>query len=44
VASVLTTGFLTPGQMAFLVALGGGAGLLGAIASRRRERLDTSEG
>jgi cell division transport system permease protein len=44
VASVLTTGFLTPGQMAFLVALGGGAGLLGAIASLRRERLDTSEG
>lgn len=44
VASVLTTGFLTPGQMAFLVLLGGGAGLLGAIASLRRERLDTSEG
>lgn len=44
VASVLTTGFLTPGQTAFLVLLGGGAGLLGAIASLRRERLDTSEG
>lgn len=44
VASVLTTGFLTPAQAAFLVALGGGAGLLGAIASLRRERLDTSEG
>lgn len=44
VASVLTTGFLTPGQAAFLVLLGGGAGLLGAIASLRRERLDTSEG
>lgn len=43
-ASVLTTGFLTPGQAAFLVLLGGGAGLLGAIASLRRERLDTSEG
>ena len=43
-ASVLTTGFLTPAQMAFLVLLGGGAGLLGAIASLRRERLDTSEG
>ncbi|HWN40860.1 MAG TPA: permease-like cell division protein FtsX [Thermoanaerobaculia bacterium] len=43
-ASVLTTGFLTPGQTAFLVLLGGGAGLLGAIASLRRERLDTSEG
>ncbi len=43
-ASVLTTGFLTPGQAAFLVLLGGGAGLIGAIASLRRERLDTSEG
>jgi cell division transport system permease protein len=43
-ASVLTTGFLTPGQAASLVLLGGGAGLLGAIASLRRERLDTSEG
>ncbi|MFL6293504.1 MAG: cell division protein FtsX [Thermoanaerobaculia bacterium] len=43
-ASVLTTGFLTPGQAAFLVLLGGGAGLLGAIASLRRERLDSSEG
>jgi cell division transport system permease protein len=43
-ASVLTTGFLTPGQMAFLVLVGGGAGLLGAIASLRRERLDSSEG
>lgn len=43
-ASVLTTGFLTPGQAAFLVLLGGGAGMLGAIASLRRERLDTSEG
>ena len=43
-ASVLTTGFLTPSQAAFLVLLGGGAGLLGAIASLRRERLDTSEG
>lgn len=43
-ASVLTTGFLTPGQAAFLVLLGGGAGLLGAIASLRRERLDTAEG
>ncbi|HET9227398.1 MAG TPA: permease-like cell division protein FtsX [Thermoanaerobaculia bacterium] len=43
-ASVLTTGFLSPGQIAFLVAVGGGAGLLGAIASLRRERLDTAEG
>jgi len=44
VASVLTTGFLSPGQTAFLVLLGGGAGLLGAIASLRRERLNTAEG
>lgn len=43
-ASVLTTGFLSPGQIAFLLAVGGGAGLLGAVASLRRERLDSSEG
>lgn len=43
VASVLTSGFLTPGQVACLVLLGGGAGLLGAVASLRRERLDTAE-
>lgn len=43
VASVLTTGFLTPGQMACLILLGGGAGLLGAVASLRRERLDSPE-
>lgn len=42
-ASVLTTGFLTPGQVACLVLLGGGAGLLGAVASLRRERLDAPE-
>jgi cell division transport system permease protein len=42
-ASVLTTGFLTPGQTAFLVLLGGGAGLLGAVASLRRERLDSPD-
>jgi cell division transport system permease protein len=42
-ASVLTTGFLTPGQVAWLVLLGGGAGLLGAVASLRRERLDSPE-
>lgn len=44
VASVLTTGFLSPAQIAFLVLLGGGAGLLGAIASLSRERLNTAEG
>jgi cell division transport system permease protein len=43
VTSVLTTGFLTPGQVAWLVLLGGGAGLLGAVASLRRERLDAPE-
>jgi cell division transport system permease protein len=43
VASVLTTGFLTPGQTAFLILLGGGAGLLGAVASLRRERLDSPD-
>lgn len=43
VASVLTAGFLTPGQVACLVLLGGGAGLLGAVASLRRERLDSPE-
>jgi cell division transport system permease protein len=43
VTSVLTTGFLTPGQVACLVLLGGGAGLLGAVASLRRERLDSPE-
>lgn len=39
-ASVLTTGFLSPGQTVLLVLLGGSAGLLGAIASLRRERLE----
>lgn len=42
-ASVLATGFLSPGQAAMLVLLGGGAGLLGAIASLRRERLDSPQ-
>jgi cell division transport system permease protein len=42
-ASVLTSGFLTPGQVACLVLLGGGAGLLGAVASLRRERLDAPQ-
>jgi cell division transport system permease protein len=42
-ASVLTSGFLTPGQVACLVLLGGGAGLLGAVASLRRERLDSPQ-
>jgi cell division transport system permease protein len=40
VAAVLTTGFLSPGQTVSLILLGGGAGLLGAIASLRRERLE----
>ncbi len=40
-ASVLTSDFLSPGQTAFLVLLGGGAGLIGAVASLRRERLDS---
>ncbi|HYN22297.1 MAG TPA: permease-like cell division protein FtsX [Thermoanaerobaculia bacterium] len=40
VATVLTTGFLSPGQTFSLILLGGGAGLLGAIASLRRERLE----
>lgn len=43
VASVLTSGFLTPGQVACLVLLGGGAGLLGAVASLRREKLDSPQ-
>lgn len=42
-ASVLTSGFLTPGQVACLILLGGGAGLLGAVASLRRERLDAPQ-
>lgn len=42
-ASILTTGFLTPGQTAFLILLGGTAGLLGAVASLRRERLDSPD-
>lgn len=40
VATVLTTGFLSPSQTTFLLLLGGAAGLLGAIASLRRERLE----
>lgn len=39
IVSVLTAGFLSPRQIALLILLGGGAGLLGAIASLRRERL-----
>lgn len=42
-ASVLATGFLSPGQAALLILMGGGAGLFGAIASLRRERLDSPE-
>jgi cell division transport system permease protein len=43
VTAVLTTGFLTPGQVAWLVLLGGGAGLFGAVVSLRRERLDSPQ-
>ena len=39
VASMLTGQFLSPAQLAMLVALGGGAGLFGAIISLRRENL-----
>ena len=39
-ASVLAAGFLSPGQAALLVLLGGAAGLLGAVASLRREQLE----
>ena len=38
-ASLLATDFLTPQQLAFLVLVGAGAGLLGAISSLRREAL-----
>ncbi|HEY0512432.1 MAG TPA: permease-like cell division protein FtsX [Thermoanaerobaculia bacterium] len=38
-SSVLTLDFLTPQQVAFLVLLGGAAGLFGAVASLRREAL-----
>ncbi|MEM1179533.1 MAG: permease-like cell division protein FtsX [Acidobacteriota bacterium] len=39
VASMLIDRFLSPGQLVALVALGAGAGLLGAIVSLRRENL-----
>lgn len=38
-SSVLALDFLTPQQVAFLVLLGGAAGLFGAVASLRREAL-----
>jgi cell division transport system permease protein len=38
-ASFLASDFLRPGQLAALVALGGLAGLMGAVASLRKERL-----
>jgi len=38
-SSVLTLDFLSPRQVAFLVLLGGAAGLFGAVASLRREAL-----
>lgn len=41
VASVLAARFLSPGQATLLVLLGGAAGLFGAVASLRRERLET---
>jgi cell division transport system permease protein len=37
---VLTGRFLSPGEAALLVLLGGGAGLAGAVVSLRRERLE----
>jgi len=37
--SILAPGFLNPRQVAFLVLLGGAAGLFGAVASLRREAL-----
>jgi hypothetical protein len=40
---VLAAELLTVGQVAALVALGAAAGLLGAIASLRRERLTVTE-
>ncbi|HSU83737.1 MAG TPA: hypothetical protein VLR69_15035, partial [Thermoanaerobaculia bacterium] len=38
-SSVLAAGFLGPRQVAFLILLGGAAGLFGAVASLRREAL-----
>jgi cell division transport system permease protein len=38
-ASLLATDFLSPRQLAWLVLVGGSAGLLGAVASLRREAL-----
>ena len=38
-SSVLALDFLSPQQVAFLVLLGGAAGLIGAVASLRREEL-----
>lgn len=39
VTSMLTSQFLTPGQLAALIAAGGAAGLFGAVLSLRRENL-----
>jgi hypothetical protein len=38
-ASVLTADFLSPGQLGLLLLLGALAGLVGAVASLRRESL-----
>lgn len=41
--SLLAAEFLPPGQIAMLIGLGGAAGLIGAVASLRRERLTVTE-
>jgi cell division transport system permease protein len=41
--SLLAAEFLPPGQIATLIGLGGAAGLIGAVASLRRERLTVTE-
>ena len=38
-ATILALDFLSPRQVAFLILLGGAAGLFGAVASLRREAL-----
>lgn len=37
--TLLAAEFLTPGQLALLIAMGGAAGLIGAVTSLRKERL-----
>lgn len=41
--TLLSAEFLTPAQLATLIGLGGAAGLIGAVASLRRERLTVAE-